>query len=235
MEIANLFKNGYTIFNNVVEKDEVDKVLKKSLKLPLYSNVDLSYHEYESNDIAAVTEIDSKPYPFTESPLTLARFSIKDIIKYDNYQVLQHQNWYWTDISSHWDELKNKIFNKIQEIYKNYELSLEDTYITLHVMPPGSFIEHHNDGVVKNRLGAFLLPLHNKPPIGKGGDLVISEWKTPTRQVSDLIESKVGDMILLDFTENNIEKSLSASMLSMTLSDTYVIPLITPPTMNPPS
>ena len=37
MEINNLFKNGYTIFNNVVEKDEVDKVLIESLKLPLFS------------------------------------------------------------------------------------------------------------------------------------------------------------------------------------------------------
>ena len=46
MEINNLFKNGYTIFNNVVEKDEVDKVLKESLKLPLYSKNDLTFKKY---------------------------------------------------------------------------------------------------------------------------------------------------------------------------------------------
>ena len=76
-------------------------------------------------------------------------------------------------------------------------------------MPPGTFIEHHDDGVVENRLGAFLLPLHNKPPSGKGGDLVISDWKTPTRQIRDIIESNVGDLILLDFTENNIKHEVT--------------------------
>ena len=214
MEINNLFKNGYTIFNNVVEKDEVDKVLKESLKLPLYSKNDLTFKKYEKVD-GVIRELVPPAIPYFEDkdPLTSDRFRIKDIIKYDNYQVLQHQSWYWTDIHtdalSHWDELKNKIFNKIQETYKNYELSLEDIHITLHVMPPNSFIEHHDDGVVEKRLGAFLLPLHQKPPKGEGGDLVISNWKTPTRQIRDIIESNVGDLILLDFTENNIKHEVT--------------------------
>ena len=214
MEINNLFKNGYTIFNNVVEKDEVDKVLIESLKLPLFSKNALTFKKLIKKEGAPYQAVDVNSISYYEDKdsLTLDRFRIKDIIKYDNYKVVQHQSWYCGDVPQTtplWDEVIKKIFNKIQETYKNYELSLEDVIISLHIMPPGTFIEHHDDGVVENRLGAFLLPLHNKPPSGKGGDLVISDWKTPTRQIRDIIESNVGDLILLDFTENNIKHEVT--------------------------
>ena len=65
MEINNLFKNGYTIFNNVVEKDEVDKVLKESLKLPLYSKNDLTFKKYEKID-GVIHEIDQPSIQYLE-------------------------------------------------------------------------------------------------------------------------------------------------------------------------
>ena len=214
MEINNLFKNGYTIFNNVVEKDEVDKVLIESLKLPLFSKNALTFKKLIKKEGAPYQAVDVNSISYYEDKdsLTLDRFRIKDIIRYDDYQVLQHQSWYWTDIHTvytHWAELIKKIINKLQETYKNHELSYEDNHITLHVMPPGSFIEHHDDGIVKNRLGAFILPLHQKPLRAHGGDLVISNWTTPTRQIRDIIESNVGDMVVLDFTENNTKHEVT--------------------------
>ena len=84
MEINNLFKNGYTIFNNVVETDEADKVLKESLKLPLYSKNDLTFKKYEKVD-GVIRELVPPAIPYFEDkdPLTSDRFRIKDIIKYN--------------------------------------------------------------------------------------------------------------------------------------------------------
>ena len=116
MEINNLFKNGYTIFNNVVEKDEVDKVLIESLKLPLFSKNALTFKKLIKKEGAPYQAVDVNSISYYEDKdsLTLDRFRIKDIIKYDNYKVVQHQSWYWCDVPQPtplWDEVIKKIFN----------------------------------------------------------------------------------------------------------------------------
>ena len=204
MEIDNLFKYGYSVFNNVVS-DKIVKDFNKTLpSLPVFSTLEYSFGGQVREDINNSNEESS------DAPLTLDKCKIKDVIESLDYTVELPQHWYWCSLSSqNGNEIWSIIIKKIKEIYKNYELSDEHTHVEMHIMPPHTFILRHDDGVVKNRLGAFLLPLNNKPRNGKGGDLVFDYWKSPTQHSIDTIESKVGDLIVLDFTQNNIKHEVT--------------------------
>jgi hypothetical protein len=208
MGINNLFKYGYTVFNNVVS-DEIVKDFNKTFpSVPVFSKVEYSFEGQIRGDINHSNE------ETRDARETLDKFKIKDIIESSDYIVQLPQYWYWCSIPSHpsprhWNEIESIIIKKLKEIYKNYELLDEDTHVEMHIMPPYTFISRHDDGVVENRLGAFLLPLNNKPRSGKGGDLVMNYGKSPDQQSTDIIESNVGDLIVLDFTQNNIEHEVT--------------------------
>jgi hypothetical protein len=114
------------------------------------------------------------------------------------------QIWYYgqNGYSNKINNILSKIYQKtIIELYSNY-ISNKDNYfntisnkteLTLYIKD--NFIEVHNDGYLKGRLCVILIYLNDDYNNTFGGELILNN--------SNVIEPKFGNVVILDFTENN--------------------------------
>ena len=75
----------------------------------------------------------------------------------------------------------------------------------------GDFISKHDDGIVENRFCVVLIPMNNRPDeVDKftcsGGDLILYP---DSDNVGIQVESKLGDIVILDFNHNNVKHEVT--------------------------
>ena len=89
----------------------------------------------------------------------------------------------------------------ISKTFNNHKLDEDKSTFNIQVYMPFDEIPKHIDGQVENRFGAVILPITNKPKDAIGGDLILYDTEDDCPHT---IESKIGDMILIDFEKNDV-------------------------------
>jgi len=183
--MKDLLQNGYTILENMYTEDDIEKLISNTSEFYLKPRFDFEF----DNEIKLFSDISTN-------------FSLSEILinmekKINTFQMFWQSN---SNIN-----LKNN-FKKISEkILKVYNIKSFRENSNLQTYLPGSFIKSHDDGIVKNRFAVALTPLNTKPKGGVGGDLIL-ELKDNTKVI---LENKVGNVILLDFTKNNLKHEVT--------------------------
>ena len=94
----------------------------------------------------------------------------------------------------------NLYSDNIKNIH-NYSDEIISKETTLTLYKKGNFIEPHEDGYVKGRLCVFLIYLNDDYKDGYGGELVVNKSTT--------IKPEFGNIVIFDFTKNNILHSVN--------------------------
>lgn len=184
--MSKLIENGYTILENMYTQDDIDKILLNKLEnIEISSRFDFEF--IEKNKINSGIN---------------KKISLSEITPFMNTEIQTSQFFWQSDSIIRLKEDFPETSKKILEIY-NMKDFRENSNLQTYL--PGSFIKKHDDGIVEDRFVVVLTPLNTKPENAEGGDLIL-DLKDGTRLV---IENKIGNVILLDFTENNLKHEVT--------------------------
>lgn len=182
---------GYKIVNNVIEEEQVDELLHKIKDVDLVPYYHLNLEKKWSDDNIVIHQ----PYQFK---------TIKEVLIDSKDRAASFRYKMWTENYSDIGLFKQflpEVFKLIGETFPMYEMDESKSTFNVQVYTPFDEIPKHIDGQVENRFGAVIVPITNKPKFALGGDLVMYEKDDDSPNV---IESKIGDVILIDFEENDI-------------------------------
>ena len=184
-----LFTDGYIVLKNIVDKNDIDKLLNSLEESELQPRMDIEFKD-EDNE----TQL-SQTIHMNE------KMKLNSVIDYLDKKVFVPQL-FWNDMSTVTLSDFKGVRKNILDLYNIKELK-ENSNIQTYL--PGSFIKKHDDGVAENRFAVALIPLNSKPKGANGGDLVL--YTKEDKEI--VIESNKGDVVILDFTQNNLEHQVT--------------------------
>lgn len=183
--MSKLIKNGYTILENMYTEDDIEKLISNTSEFYLKSRFD-----FEFDDGTKLSSDINTNFSLSEILINMEK-------KINTFQMFWQSN---SNIN-----LKNNFKQVSEKILKIYNIKSFRENSNLQTYLPDSFIKSHDDGIVKNRFAVALTPFNTKPEGGVGGDLIL-ELKDNTKLI---LENKVGNVILLDFTKNNLKHEVT--------------------------
>ena len=184
-----LFVDGYMILKNVVDKNNIDKLLNSLDEYDLEPRADIEFKE-ENN----VTGLSQKMH-------MNEKIKLKSMLDYLDKKIFVQQ-FFWNDMSTVRLSDFKSAYKSVLDIYNKKEVK-ETANVQTYL--PGSFIKKHDDGIVKDRFAVVLIPLNSKPKGASGGDLIL--YTKEDKEI--VIESNKGDVVILDFTQNNLKHQVT--------------------------
>ena len=184
-----LFVDGYMILKNVVDKNDIDKLLNSLDEYDLEPRADIEFKE-ENNETLLSQKMNLNE-----------KIKVKSMLDYLDKKIFVQQ-FFWNDMSTVRLSDFKSAYKSVLDIYnkkKVREVANVQTYL------PGSFIKKHDDGIVKDRFAVALIPLNSKPKGASGGDLIL--YTKEDKEI--VIESNKGDVVILDFTQNNLKHQVT--------------------------
>lgn len=187
-KVEKILKDGFYVLENFIENDVIEKwVLELSKnKTRCIERADFS--------TKLILNHDSLP-------------NCENFLSELNKIVEMKQNFYTVAVSgNNLKDFKKNISKIISTFYHNGKFSYSWATMDVHlqIYQPNHFIKKHDDGLDKNRICILLIPLSKKPEKGLGGDLIMHSNNRKT-----IVESRVGNVVVLDFTKNNVTHELT--------------------------
>ena len=216
--LGDLEKDGYVVVKNAIDKSNIDSFMKNrqsGSNEAFIERIDLQ-HEEVSYTIGENRKFDDFYFP-DGKVVTAQRFSTFSFAE--------------DDVAENIPQIDEIVKEYYPEIHKKGYYGQWNSNIYFH----GDFICPHDDGIVPNRFCVFLVPMNTKPDrvfglATGGGDLVLypeshsrncdfgntskfynwdSDTEVPTCQVGIPIHSELGDVVILDFVDNNINHEIT--------------------------
>ncbi len=184
-----LFVDGYMILKNVVDKNNIDKLLNSLDEYDLEPRADIEFKE-ENNETLLSQKMNLNE-----------KIKVKSMLDYLDKKIFVQQ-FFWNDMSTVRLSDFRSAYKSVLDIYNKKEVK-ETANVQTYL--PGSFIKKHDDGIVKDRFAVVLIPLNSKPKGASGGDLIL--YTKEDKEI--VIESNKGDVVILDFTQNNLKHQVT--------------------------
>jgi len=184
-----LFVDGYMILKNVVDKNDIDKLLNSLDEYDLEPRADIEFKE-ENNETLLSQKMNLNE-----------KIKVKSMLDYLDKKIFVQQ-FFWNDMSTVRLSDFRSAYKSVLDIYNKKEVK-ETANVQTYL--PGSFIKKHDDGIVKDRFAVVLIPLNSKPKGASGGDLIL--YTKEDKEI--VIESNKGDVVILDFTQNNLKHQVT--------------------------
>ena len=184
-----LFVDGYMILKNVVDKNNIDKLLNSLDEYDLEPRADIEFKE-ENNETLLSQKMNLNE-----------KIKVKSMLDYLDKKIFVQQ-FFWNDMSTVRLSDFKSAYKSVLDIYNKKEVK-ETANVQTYL--PGSFIKKHDDGIVKDRFAVALIPLNSKPKGASGGDLIL--YTKEDKEI--VIESNKGDVVILDFTQNNLKHQVT--------------------------
>ncbi len=184
-----LFVDGYMILKNVVDKNDIDKLLNSLDEYDLEPRTDIEFKE-ENNETLLSQKMNLNE-----------KIKVKSMLDYLDKKIFVQQ-FFWNDMSTVRLSDFKSAYKSVLDIYNKKEVK-ETANVQTYL--PGSFIKKHDDGIVKDRFAVVLIPLNSKPKGASGGDLIL--YTKEDKEI--VIESNKGDVVILDFTQNNLKHQVT--------------------------
>jgi len=184
-----LFVDGYMILKNVVDKNNIDKLLNSLDEYDLEPRADIEFKE-ENNETLLSQKMNLNE-----------KIKVKSMLDYLDKKIFVQQ-FFWNDMSTVRLSDFRSAYKSVLDIYNKKEVK-ETANVQTYL--PGSFIKKHDDGIVKDRFAVALIPLNSKPKGASGGDLIL--YTKEDKEI--VIESNKGDVVILDFTQNNLKHQVT--------------------------
>jgi len=184
-----LFVDGYMILKNVVDKNNIDKLLNSLDEYDLEPRADIEFKE-ENNETLLSQKMNLNE-----------KIKVKSMLDYLDKKIFVQQ-FFWNDMSTVRLSDFKSAYKSVLDIYNKKEVK-ETANVQTYL--PGSFIKKHDDGIVKDRFAVVLIPLNSKPKGASGGDLIL--YTKEDKEI--VIESNKGDVVILDFTQNNLKHQVT--------------------------
>ncbi len=184
-----LFVDGYMILKNVVDKNNIDKLLNSLDEYDLEPRTDIEFKE-ENNETLLSQKMNLNE-----------KIKVKSMLDYLDKKIFVQQ-FFWNDMSTVRLSDFRSAYKSVLDIYNKKEVK-ETANVQTYL--PGSFIKKHDDGIVKDRFAVVLIPLNSKPKGASGGDLIL--YTKEDKEI--VIESNKGDVVILDFTQNNLKHQVT--------------------------
>jgi len=184
-----LFVDGYMILKNVVDKNNIDKLLNSLDEYDLEPRTDIEFKE-ENNETLLSQKMNLNE-----------KIKVKSMLDYLDKKIFVQQ-FFWNDMSTVRLSDFKSAYKSVLDIYNKKEVK-ETANVQTYL--PGSFIKKHDDGIVKDRFAVVLIPLNSKPKGASGGDLIL--YTKEDKEI--VIESNKGDVVILDFTQNNLKHQVT--------------------------
>ncbi len=184
-----LFVDGYMILKNVVDKNDIDKLLNSLDEYDLEPRADIEFKE-ENNETLLSQKMNLNE-----------KIKVKSMLDYLDKKIFVQQ-FFWNDMSTVRLSDFKSAYKSVLDIYNKKEVK-ETANVQTYL--PGSFIKKHDDGIVKDRFAVVLIPLNSKPKGASGGDLIL--YTKEDKEI--VIESNKGDVVILDFTQNNLKHQVT--------------------------
>jgi len=177
------------ILKNIVDKNDIDKLLSSLDESDLEPRMDIEFKDKNNETLLSqIMNLNQK-------------VKVKSMSDYLDKKIFVTQ-FFWNDMSTvRFSDFKSA-YKSVLDIYNKKKVR-ENSNIQTYL--PGSFIKKHDDGVVKDRFAVVLIPLNSKPKGASGGDLILY-----TKEDEEIvIESNKGDVVILDFTQNNLKHQVT--------------------------
>lgn len=184
-----LFTDGYIVLKNIIDKNDIDKLLNSLEESELHPRMDIEFKN-EDNETQLSQRIHMNE-----------KMKLNSVVDYLDKKTFVQQS-FWNDMNTLRISDFNSAYKSVLDIY-NKEKVRENSNVQTYL--PGSFIRKHDDGVVENRFAVVLIPLNSKPKGATGGDLVL--YTKEDKEI--IIESNKGDVVILDFTQNNLKHQVT--------------------------
>ena len=184
-----IIKKGFCILENYIEEKTIlnwiDSLAKHTGEQ--ISRYDLIHHKEKLNVDHSINPIFSDYVPLLNKIVDMSQ----------NFNIIECSD-------SYLNNFENILGDIMDELYPNLKWTWINSNISLQLYIPNHFINSHEDGVDLNRLCVILIPLSNKPTGGMGGDLIIH-----SNNDKSVVESRIGNVVVLDFTKNNVIHELT--------------------------
>ena len=194
MSIGDLRKDGYTIIKDAISQDDIREMM----------NLDCFHEDEECGFENRLDVVYPKTFDETNESINLgSKTDFRDFY-FEGGGVRTQQR--FSSYTMPWQTISNsEIESKIKKVLKDeYPEEIENGYYgqyCINMYLQGDFISKHDDGVVEDRFCVVLVPMNDRPEEvdkfnSSGGDLILYP---DSDNVGIQVESKVGDIVILDF------------------------------------